>query len=128
MKVTTSRALEFACHSKACAPPPAGSGGSSKGGTVTGKMSPAERKATPGYQARVLKHADKLLKGKDLSASPKVIKQHLDNAAGKFKSAEHARTVMNQLARKPNRSIFEEARLKQAVAYSQRSGKTRPTG
>lgn len=34
MKVTnlTPRAFEFACYSKACAPPPAGAGGSTKGG------------------------------------------------------------------------------------------------
>lgn len=37
MKLTASlsNAYEFACHSKACAPPPAGHGGSDKGGRRT---------------------------------------------------------------------------------------------
>lgn len=33
---TSSRAYEFACHSAACAPPPAGRGGSMKGGSIKG--------------------------------------------------------------------------------------------
>lgn len=31
MRVASPRAIDFACHSKACAPPPAGKGGSDKG-------------------------------------------------------------------------------------------------
>lgn len=34
--MTSPRAIEFACYSKACAPPPAGSGGS-KGGSGGGR-------------------------------------------------------------------------------------------
>lgn len=38
-----SASHEFACHSKACAPPPAGHGGSDKGGGMyRGKMTPQE--------------------------------------------------------------------------------------
>lgn len=40
--VLTPRAYEFACHSKACAPPPAGSGGSKTGGSAKGGQTKAE--------------------------------------------------------------------------------------
>ena len=43
--VRTQRALEFACHSKACAPPPAGKGGSSKGGASGSSSSAAQAAA-----------------------------------------------------------------------------------
>lgn len=36
MKIQTSSYAAFACHSAACAPPPAGRGGSSKGGIRSG--------------------------------------------------------------------------------------------
>lgn len=36
--VRTTKALDFACHSKACAPPPVGKGGSSDGGGKSGRV------------------------------------------------------------------------------------------
>lgn len=43
--VRTQRALEFACHSKACAPPPAGKGGSSKGASGGGSVKASDLKS-----------------------------------------------------------------------------------
>lgn len=36
MALSTTSTIVFACYSKACAPPPAGKGGSSKGGSAKG--------------------------------------------------------------------------------------------
>lgn len=67
MMVSSQRATEFACHSKACAPPPAGKGGSDKGG-----MSATERdkRSATRYKAEMHKNRQTTVtRGGDIAVS-----------------------------------------------------------
>lgn len=67
VRVTSPRALEFACHSKACAPPPAGRGGSIKGvGTGSIKASDLKRgdRVVFGQQVKTVSSVGKQNNGK----------------------------------------------------------------
>lgn len=82
MRVVSARALQFACHTAACAPPPAGSGGSSPG---------LRRLGVPG--SNVSKHTGEITQG------GKVIGQGVPNGKGgtiyTIKSASGATIRLN---------------------------------
>ena len=67
IRVTSPRALEFACNSKACAPPPAGRGGSIKG-VGTGSIKASDLKAGDrvvfGQQVKTVSSVGKQSNGK----------------------------------------------------------------
>ncbi len=101
MKVSSSRALVFACHTAACAPPPAGSGGSLR------------RLGVPG--SNVSKHTGEITQG------GKVIGQGVPNGKGgtiyTIKSASGATIRLNSGVgqnRKALRRMLESNALRSA--------------
>lgn len=67
VRVTSARALEFACNSKACAPPPAGKGGSVKGvgqGSIKASNLKAGDRVVFGQQVKTVSSVGKQGNGK----------------------------------------------------------------
>lgn len=120
-----SNAYEFACHSKACAPPPAGTGGSLRGGrpvygapkplrnATTGRINPSRARAA--FQTTGVKSAGSK-RTEHIGATPvtsKTVKgrkiQHVATG-GRAKSALHGAPIesKNSTTKLKQRNILAE--------------------